>query len=199
MVGDNASDPLVGELQPGEPPEKTRGEPWVAVLNGLREPGKDEIDPRIGDRGDGADLAQAPSPCASHIQQRHQAPIARPFDERGVALRQVDQRGRGTGEGEQQVKGGGGRDPVWVGGRQFRKSTVEGELAVNNHRKESINLVIRRRFSGDLLKADGDPKSSLREEGVYSINRRNELVWTMLLKAGEERKRKYTYTVLVPF
>ena len=96
------------------------------------------------------------------------------------------------------VKGdGSGRDLVWIGGRQFRKATVEGELAVSNHRKEAIQLVMRKRFSGELTSAEGSPKSSLREEGVYSINKRNELVWNLPLKSGEERKLKYTYTVLV--
>ena len=100
-------------------------------------------------------------------------------------------------ENEQLNKDGSGRDFVWVGGRQYRKTTVEGEVAVSNHRKETISLVIRRRFSGELVQAEGAPKSSLREEGVYSVNKRNELVWTLPLKAGEERKLKYSYTVLV--
>ncbi|OWK40866.1 DUF4139 domain-containing protein [Fimbriiglobus ruber] len=86
---------------------------------------------------------------------------------------------------------------LWVGPRQYRRSTVEGEVAVGNHRKETIQLVVRRRFSGDLISADGSPKSSLREEGVFSVNKRNELLWTLTLKGGEERKLKYTYTVLV--
>ena len=91
----------------------------------------------------------------------------------------------------------GGRDLVWVGGQQYRNSNVEGELAVSNYRKEPIQIVIRRRLSGELVDAEATPKSSLREEGVYSVNRRNELVWTLTLKAGEERKLKYHYTVLV--
>ncbi|MBA4064491.1 MAG: hypothetical protein C0501_12405 [Isosphaera sp.] len=91
----------------------------------------------------------------------------------------------------------GDRDFVWVGGRQYRRVTVEGELAVSNHRKEAVQVVARRRFSGDLARADGAPKSALLEEGVYSVNKRNELVWTLPLKAGEEKTVKYTYTVLV--
>ncbi len=94
-------------------------------------------------------------------------------------------------------KEGIGRDLVWIGGRQFRKSTVEGEITVSNHRKESISMVIRRRFSGELGSAEGAPKVSLREEGVYSINKRNEMLWTLSMKGGEEKKFKYTYTVLV--
>jgi hypothetical protein len=101
-------------------------------------------------------------------------------------------------ENEIQAKDGSGRDLIWVGGRQFRKSIVEGELAINNHRKEAVQMVIRRRFSGELNQAEGSPKSSLREEGVYSINKRNELVWTLPLKGGEEQKLKYSYSVLVP-
>jgi hypothetical protein len=100
-------------------------------------------------------------------------------------------------EHEEQKNAGDGREFVWLGGRQYRKSTVEGELAISNHRKETIQLVLRRRFSGELLEADGKPKSSLREEGVFSANRRFELVWNFPLSAGEERKLKYRYTVLV--
>jgi hypothetical protein len=98
---------------------------------------------------------------------------------------------------EQKKDGGDNRDFIWIGGRQFRRSTVEGELSVGNHRNEAINLVIRRRFSGELLRADGEPKSTLREEGVYSVNKRNELLWTLPLKPGEERKLTYRYSVLV--
>ncbi len=102
-------------------------------------------------------------------------------------------------ENEQLAKNGSGRDIIWIGGRQFRKSVVEGEIDVSNHRKETIQMVIRRRFSGELTQADGSPKSSLREEGIFSINKRYELVWTMPLKAGEEQKIKYSYSVLVPY
>ncbi|QJW96008.1 DUF4139 domain-containing protein [Frigoriglobus tundricola] len=101
-------------------------------------------------------------------------------------------------ETEQLNKDGSGRDLIWLGGRQYRKTTVEGELAVSNHRKETIALVIRRRFSGELVQADGDPKRQLREEGVYSVNKRQEMLWTLPLKGGEEKKLKYTYTVLMP-
>jgi hypothetical protein len=86
-----------------------------------------------------------------------------------------------------------------VGGRRFRRASVQGELTVSNHRQETITLVLRRRFSGDLLSADGAPKSSLREEGVYSVNKRNELLWSFPLKAGEEKKLQYRYAVLVSF
>jgi hypothetical protein len=100
-------------------------------------------------------------------------------------------------ENEQLNKDGSGRDFVWVGGRQYRKTTVEGEVAVSNHRKETVSMVIRRRFSGELIQAEGAPKTSLLTEGVQSINRRNEIVWSLPLKGGEEIKMKYSYSVLV--
>ncbi len=106
-------------------------------------------------------------------------------------------RTRASEHEEQKKDGGDNRDFIWIGGRQFRRSTVEGELSVSNHRNEATKLVIRRSFSGELLHADGEPKSSLREEGVYSVNKRNELLWTLPLKPGEERKLTYRYTVLV--
>jgi hypothetical protein len=108
---------------------------------------------------------------------------------RTKAVEHEDHKGNGVSD----------RDLVWTGGRRFRQATVRGELQVCNHRGDPINLVIRRRFSGDLSKADGEPKVQLREEGVYAVNRRNELVWTLTLKSGEERTLTYQYSLLVSF
>lgn len=91
----------------------------------------------------------------------------------------------------------GSREVIYVGGNPYRKTSVQGELQANNHRKESVTLVIRRRFSGELISADQTPKQTLLEEGVYSINKRNQLLWTLTLKPGEEAKIGYRYTVLV--
>jgi hypothetical protein len=102
-----------------------------------------------------------------------------------------------SSENEQRKASDENHDLVWIGGRQYRKSIVEGELAVSNHRAEVVRLVIRRRFSGELLEADGKPKTTLREEGVYSVNRRSEMLWNLPLQAGENRVLKYRYSVLV--
>lgn len=91
----------------------------------------------------------------------------------------------------------GKREIVYVGGNDFRKVAVKGELKINNHRKENVSLVIRRRFSGDLTSADETPVCTLLEEGVYSVNKRNELTWTLDLKTGEEKTLAYQYSVLV--
>jgi hypothetical protein len=96
---------------------------------------------------------------------------------------------------EQELEGK--RETVYLGGYPYQKTTVLGELRANNHRKEPIALVIRRRFSGDLLEADGSPESMLLEEGAYSVNKRNQLTWSLSLKPGEEVKLTYRYSVLV--
>ena len=69
-------------------------------------------------------------------------------------------------------------------------------MIANNHRNEPITLVIRKRFSGELLSAEGEPKTTLLEEGTWSVNRRNELVWTVELAPGEEKRFACRYTVL---
>ena len=91
----------------------------------------------------------------------------------------------------------GKREIVYVAGNDYRKVEVKGELRINNHRKEDVSMVIRRRFSGELTGAEGSPECVLREEGVYSVNKRNELIWALDLKAGEEKALMYQYSVLV--
>jgi hypothetical protein len=100
---------------------------------------------------------------------------------------------------QEEMKGDEGRQVVYVGGRRYRKTNVAAELTVSNHRKEDVKMVVRRRFSGELTRAEGLPKTVLREEGVYSVNRRNELIWTFPLKSGEQKKLSYHYSVLVSF
>jgi len=90
-----------------------------------------------------------------------------------------------------------GREVIHWGGRAFRKVSVKGEVTVNNHRDEETRMVIRRKFTGELVDAEGEPKKILREEGVYSVNTRRELIWELTLKPGEEKTLVYKYTVLV--
>jgi hypothetical protein len=91
----------------------------------------------------------------------------------------------------------GEREVAWLGGNDYQKSRVKGELSISNHRKESISLVIRRRFSGELLSADESPNSTLLEEGIWSVNPRNELKWSLTLQPGEQKTLNYRYSVLV--
>lgn len=91
----------------------------------------------------------------------------------------------------------GGREIVWVGGNDYRKSRVAGELSVTNYRDTPIKLVIKRQFSGELLSAELNPTVKLREEGAWSVNKRNELNWTIELKPGESKTIGYRYSLLV--
>jgi hypothetical protein len=98
-----------------------------------------------------------------------------------------------TSEQEEQSS----RQVVFVAGNDYQKTNVNGRLIVKNHRAETIELVIRRRFSGELIEAAQEPQRRLLAEGVYSINQRNELIWTLKLSPGEEKELTYRYSVLV--
>lgn len=93
----------------------------------------------------------------------------------------------------------GERVSVKLGGNQFQKVTIKGELSVQSHRVQDIVIQVRRQFSGELMSASDNPETVLREEGVYSVNKRNELKWFFTLKAGEEKKLTYRYSVLTPY
>lgn len=91
----------------------------------------------------------------------------------------------------------GKREIIWIAGDDFRRTTVKGRLAVQNFRGKEVTLRIRAEFSGKLLEADSDPETTLRREGVSSINPRRQLNWTITLPAGEEKIIHYRYQVLV--
>jgi len=91
----------------------------------------------------------------------------------------------------------GNREEIWIGGRRYFRVAVGGELKLTNFRKDDLKMIVRRQFSGELKAADNEPKKTLREEGVYSVNPRNELNWTLIIKPGEEKTLTYKYTVLV--
>ncbi len=89
------------------------------------------------------------------------------------------------------------RENLRIAGNNFYKTQVEGELSIENHRGQPVVVNVKRRFSGDLVRADGEPAQQLLEEGVYSINKRNELSWRLELAAGAKAKLVYRYAVLV--
>jgi hypothetical protein len=91
----------------------------------------------------------------------------------------------------------GERKLVYVFGNRYRKSVVKGTLIMRNHRKVEIKMTVRRRFSGIMLSAEGEPESLLLGGGVMHVNPRRELTWTLTLKPGEEKKIEYRYEVLV--
>jgi len=91
----------------------------------------------------------------------------------------------------------GNRERVYVMGNDYQRSLVQGTLTVRNLRNRKERLVISRKFSGDLLEAEGSPVKELLESGVYSVNERNALRWEMEIGPGEEIVLQYKYSVLV--
>ena len=70
-----------------------------------------------------------------------------------------------------------------------------GDLILRHMKGGRDNMA--RRFSGKLLNAEGEPRQSLLEEGAYSINRRNELTWTLNLAPGKSTELKYEYQLKI--
>ncbi|HPR64434.1 MAG TPA: hypothetical protein PK014_09460 [Thermoanaerobaculia bacterium] len=91
----------------------------------------------------------------------------------------------------------GTREVIYIGGDDFRRTSVKGTLILENRRNRDARVVIRRRFSGDLLEAEENPSITLREEGVWSVNKRNELTWDLVVPAGKSITLGYRYSVLV--
>ncbi|MEZ6014954.1 MAG: hypothetical protein R3F49_07570 [Planctomycetota bacterium] len=89
------------------------------------------------------------------------------------------------------------REHIAVGGNDYRKVRVNGELQLCNHRQEAVQVEARREISGELIEASEAPTKKNLERGVYSVNRRQELVWSLTLAPGEERKVTFSYDVLV--
>lgn len=91
----------------------------------------------------------------------------------------------------------GKREIVYVGGNDFRRTTVKGRLIVRNYRGQEITMAIRREFSGEIIEAEGNPESKLRSQGVFSVNPRRQLDWTIRIPVGGKKELTYRYEVLV--
>lgn len=89
------------------------------------------------------------------------------------------------------------RKNLRIAGNDHYEVEVEGRLTIRNHRGRAAVVLMKRRFSGELLAADGEPERQLLEVGVYSINKRNELRWRLELEPGQEKAIDYRYRVLV--
>ncbi|MGD7651654.1 MAG: hypothetical protein ACQCXQ_00470 [Verrucomicrobiales bacterium] len=96
-----------------------------------------------------------------------------------------------------EVEEEGKRETVWVGGNDYRRTSVTGKLVVKNFRATEVTMTIRCGFSGELIEADGEPGKSLRVDGVHGVNPRRELNWTVPVPAGGEKTLEYRYSVLV--
>jgi hypothetical protein len=86
---------------------------------------------------------------------------------------------------------------TFLGNRHLRL-TIHGTLRMHNFRSSEVPMVIRCRFSGELINADAEPTTTLLNEG-NGINPRSELGWKIPLKPGEEKNLKYSYHVWIPY
>jgi hypothetical protein len=91
----------------------------------------------------------------------------------------------------------GKREIVYIAGDDYRRTVVKGRLIARNYRGQEITMTIRREFSGILVEADANPESKLRAQGVFSVNPRRQLDWTIKIPAGGEKEITYRYEVLV--
>ncbi len=76
--------------------------------------------------------------------------------------------------------------------------TVKGTLEVTNSRKEEVQLTLVKQFTGELIKADGDPAVVKTTKGLRQMNSTGKLTWKPKAKAGECLHLEYTYKLYVP-
>lgn len=88
------------------------------------------------------------------------------------------------------------REQVRISGNNYTKSRVKASVQVKNNRKTKQKIIIRRRFSGKLLDAQGKPVITLMPEGATRLNERTQLEWELELDPGKEIKYEYTFDVI---
>jgi hypothetical protein len=86
---------------------------------------------------------------------------------------------------------------VVVDDRNYTKVYLKGELVMSNHRNQPTKMHVRHAIRGNVSEIDGEPKTVTREDSLEDINRINEVLWTVNLNPGEERRLTYKYSVLV--
>jgi len=90
------------------------------------------------------------------------------------------------------------RPLVQWGGYTFRNPDVTGEFKVKNYRGVPAKVNVRLQVSGEYLSATVGPTDRrVLETGVYAVNKRQEMVWTLTLAPGEEKTVTYNYSVLI--
>ncbi len=76
--------------------------------------------------------------------------------------------------------------------------TVKGTLEITNSRKEEVQLNLVKQFTGELLKADGEPAVVKTTKGLRQMNSTGKLTWKPKVKPGECLHLEYTYKLYVP-
>lgn len=85
------------------------------------------------------------------------------------------------------------RNEVTALNQRMYETVVKGTLRIQNPRTEAVVMVIREDFSGALLRADGDPVSTVGSAGPGQRNPSTRLKWSITLDAGQERALVFEY------
>ena len=86
---------------------------------------------------------------------------------------------------------------VVVDDKTYTKIFLKGELIMSNHRKQAVKLHVRHSIRGVINEIDGAPKAVIREDSLENVNRVHDVVWTVTLNPGEEKRLTYKNSVLV--
>jgi hypothetical protein len=86
---------------------------------------------------------------------------------------------------------------VVVDDKNYTKIYLKGELTMSNHRKQAIKMHVCHSIRGAIHEIDGTPKTITREESLEDVNRVHNVVWTVMLNPGEEKRLTYKNSVLV--
>jgi hypothetical protein len=76
--------------------------------------------------------------------------------------------------------------------------TVKGTLEITNSRKDEVQLNLVKQFTGELVKADGEPALVKTTKGLRQMNSTGKLTWKPKVKSGECLHLEYTYKLYVP-
>lgn len=85
------------------------------------------------------------------------------------------------------------RNEVTALNQHLYETVVKGTLRIQNPRTEAVTMLIREDFSGALLRADGDPVSTVGSAGPGQRNPSTKLKWKTTLDAGQERSLVLEY------
>ena len=82
-------------------------------------------------------------------------------------------------------------------GYKYDLVTIRAEVNVKNYKNKAVKLELKRSILGKLLRSDHKWNNYKKLNGVQyrSVNPSNEVSWKLNLKANEEKKIKYVYTV----
>lgn len=80
---------------------------------------------------------------------------------------------------------------------QYDLITVEAEIKIKNYKSKDVKTNINRLVSGELLKSSIDWKKTDKINYSNYLNKTTAVVWETIVKAGEEKVIKYSYTIVV--